>query len=64
MTLPIRTPDPVYLLRVLLALDRLANAFTGGDDRETVSERLRNSQSWLALMLRHFAHDEDERRPR
>jgi len=49
-------------MRVLLALDRLGNAILGGDDRMTITDRARNSQSWFARhVLRHFAHDDDER---
>jgi hypothetical protein len=62
---PERDPAPGYLRRVVLALDRLANTLLGGDDRYTVSERLRDSQGWIARnIFRHFAHDEEERRPR
>lgn len=62
---PVRSPAPGYLWRVLLALDRLVNAITGGDDRATLSERWRDCDSWLCwALLRHFAHDDHERRPR
>lgn len=60
---PKRDPEPGWFMRVGLAMDRLLNAFMGGDDRETISDRVRNSKGWWARNIwRHFAHDEEERK--